>query len=115
MHRYNVMRALKKVLAEAEISKKEKDEQLELVKKFKKKFGPRFSVKPGYEWGSDGAVLWSGESAIMPDGMHAFDYWYEGKDNFYEFGVHKDLREFTEKLNLFWECYNAGIYLAYKK
>lgn len=97
----------------AEISTQEKDRQRDLVEKFKKKFGHRFWMKPGHEWG-EGAVLWSGEGAIMPDGMAAFNYWYDGTDGLYDMGVHKDLQAFTEKLKLFWEPNDAGTYLAYK-
>jgi hypothetical protein len=97
----------------AKISGQEKDLQYALVKKFKNKFGNRFWIKPGHEWG-EGAILWSGEGATMPDGMAAFNYWYDGTEGLYDMGVHKDLQAFTEKLKLFWEPNDAGTYLAYK-
>jgi len=74
-------------------------------------------VKDGREWdGGKGALLWSGEGANIDTPLYgrvpAFDYWAEGE--LYEFGVHKVLRDWSEKNGLYWECYDPGTYLAYR-
>jgi len=92
----------------------EKDQE-NLVKELKKKFGSKFWVKPGNEW-SDGAVLWSGEEARMPDGEDAFNYYgfeSDPQEKIWIMGVHKDLVQWSKSKGLFWEPNDAGTYLAY--
>jgi hypothetical protein len=87
-----------------------------LVAELRAKFGARFWAKPGYEWDSS-AYLWSGEGAVMPDGMDAFNYYGFEEDpheTVWVMGVHKALRKWTESKGLFWECNDPGTYHAYK-
>lgn len=91
------------------------DAQDQLVQEAKAKFGAGFWVKSGYEWKA-GAVLWSGEGAMMPDGNPAFSsmaWESDPKENLYIMGVHKDLIKWSKSKGLSWESYDSGTYLAY--
>jgi hypothetical protein len=91
------------------------DAQDEMVKELKTKFVSDFSVRPGYEW-DQSSVLWSGEGAMMPDGMPAFDsmaYESDPNEEQYVLGVHKDLIKWSNDKGLFWEAHDPGTYLAY--
>lgn len=87
----------------------------EMVKELKARFGSKFWVKPGYEFGNK-SVLWSGESAVMPDGHQAFEYnstEFDPKEEIWVMGVHKDLVKWADKNGLFWEWNDPGTIFAW--
>jgi hypothetical protein len=91
------------------------EKQDQLAAELKAKFGADFWVKPGYEWRS-GAILWSGEGAMMPDGMPAFSpmsYESDSEEAIYTLCVHNDLVKWADAKGLYWEAYDSGTYLAY--
>jgi hypothetical protein len=110
------MSYVNKLTARYVLAKKfSEEEQDALVQELKKKFGSKFWVKPGSEW-REGAVLWSGEGAYMPNGDPAFNsYGFEQdpEEKIWQMGVHKDLEKWAKSKGLFWESYDAGTYLAY--
>ena len=76
-------------------------------------------VKPGNEFEQDeNCLLWSGElsTLVTKDGkrMEAFDSYAHSQDSDYINGIHKDLVEWSEKMGIEWQPYDAGTWLGYK-
>lgn len=91
----------------------EKEQDI-LCEQAMKKFGPKFWCKPGYEWGEDAPIFWTGESAIMPDGSRAYNYFAEDyEEKTYIFGVHKDLIAWAESKGVSLENHDAGTLFGY--
>jgi hypothetical protein len=88
--------------------------QEKLVQEAKSKFGAEFWIKQGSEW-SEGTILWTGEGAIMPDGLPVFNYYSEDyKEVIYQMGVHKDFVKWLDSKGLFAEPNDAGTLLVYR-
>ena len=88
-------------------------EQDALCEEAKAKFGKDFWCKPGHEWGQN-AIFWTGESAIMADGLEAYDtYAMDPKETIYVMGIHKDLIKWAESKKIFLEPYDAGTLIGY--
>jgi hypothetical protein len=88
-------------------------EQKKLCAEAKEKFGKYFWCKPGSEFDSSGAVLWTGDGAILEDGLVACNSYSQDYDT-YPTGVHKDLEAWAKEKGIFFEFYDAGTLLAYK-
>lgn len=84
--------------------------QVKLSKSLIKLFSSGWA-KPGADF-SAGAIVWSGECCKLIDGSLAFDYHSESAE--YEFGVHVTVIEWAKVNGLYFECRDAGTFLAYQ-
>jgi len=73
---------------------------------FKAKF-PSAWVELGDFNGDGSTVLWSGEDNYDANGMPLFDYY---EDCGYD--IHPELVKLAEKYGYYFECYDAGTYIA---
>ena len=82
------------------------------LRKFEAEFKATFQTawcRVGDWDGSGDEVLWSGEDNFDANGMPLFDYYEEcGYD------VHPELEKIAKKHGFFFECYDAGTYIAYR-
>jgi len=88
-----------------------------ILKDFKATF-PHGWVKDGLEWEDNEAyILWSGEESMVEEDIPMFDYYsleFDPKEEMYEMSIHKKARDWAEKHNLHWECYDPGTWHAFE-
>lgn len=90
-----------------------REDQLALCARAMEKFGPEFWCKPGAEWECNGAVFWTGEDAILPDGNGACNYWTTNFE-IYPGYIHKELEAWADENGIFLEFYDGSTLLGYK-
>lgn len=89
----------------------------QILKELTKAF-PDCWFKPGVDFdGNKNRAVWSGEGSYI-DGLDAFNYyWYDEdpKEEIWIMGVNRKLHDFVDTRGFYWECYDGGTYMLYRK
>lgn len=89
-----------------------REDQLALCDQAMAKFGPNFWCKPGADFDGSGAVFWTGEEALMPDGSQACHHYLDEFDLHPNY-VHKDLEDWAHDNGFYFEFYDSETLLGY--
>jgi hypothetical protein len=90
------------------------EDQVKLCEEAKAKFGSRFWCKPGADFGGSGAVFWTGDGALMPDGNNVCHQFLEASGfETYPNYIHKDLETWAKEKGFFLEFYDNSTLLGF--
>lgn len=91
-----------------------REDQLALCERAMVRFGPKFWCKPGADFDGSGAVFWTGEGALMPDGNAICHQYLEGEGfESYPNYIHKDLEDWAKENKFYFEFYDSETLLGY--
>jgi hypothetical protein len=90
-----------------------REDQLELCRKAMVQFGSGFWCKPGADFDASGAIFWTGEEALMPDG-NVVCYQFLEEFDLYPNYIHKDLEAWAKENGFYFEFYDTCTLLGYK-